>query len=221
MYGDRTEAGRRLADALRERGVEADVVLAIPRGGLPVARPVADALGAPLDVVVARKMGAPDNPELAIGAVASDGSVFLNDDVVSALGVDEDYVERVRNEEAENARRKADRYRTGPSPELSGKRVVVVDDGVATGATATACLRQVRAAGADRVILAVPVGSPQTVSALRGEADEVVCPETPPHFQAVGQFYGSFDQVTDEEAMEYLGSQEPDGDEDDGSDDVG
>ena len=205
MFRDRTDAGRRLAELLVERGVEADVVLGIPRGGLPVARPVADALDAPLDVVVASKIGAPHNPELAVGAVASDGSLWRNDALVDRLGVDEAYLSRERERESEAAREKLERYRgEREPPDLEGKRVVVVDDGLATGATTVAALRQVRAAGADRVLLAVPVGSPDSVERVRAEADEVICAETPPNFSAVGQFYDRFDQVSDEEAMAYL-----------------
>lgn len=204
MFEDRAQAGRRLAEELRERGIQADIVLAIPRGGLPLGRAVADALGAPLDIVVARKMGAPDNPELAIGAVASDGSVWLNEGLIDDLGVGEEYVERTRREEAANAEAKAERYRDWPAPDLRGKRVVVVDDGVATGATAIACIRQVKDAGAGRVVLAVPVGSPRAVEDLEREADAVVCVETPANFRAVGQFYADFGQVSDEQAMDYL-----------------
>lgn len=204
-FADREEAGRRLGAALADRGIDADVVLAIPRGGLPLGRAVADALGAPLDVVVARKMGAPHNPEYAIGAVAADGSVWLNESAIERHGVDDGYVERTREAEARNAREKADRYRDGsPVPDLTDATVVVVDDGVATGATARACVEQARAAGAKRVVLAVPVGSPRTVSDLEEAVDEVVCLETPAEFRAVGQFYEQFGQVSDEEAMAYL-----------------
>lgn len=205
MFANRTDAGERLAAELAERGLEADVVLGIPRGALPVARPVADELDAPLDVVVASKIGAPTNPELAVGAVASDGSVWYNDDVIEHLGVTDTYLERARREEADAARRKIQRYREeGEVPDLRGKRVVVVDDGLATGATARACLRQVREAGAERVVLAVPVGSPDSLAAIEAEVDEVVALERPTNFGAVGQFYRSFDQVEDEEAMTYL-----------------
>lgn len=205
MFADRTDAGRRLAELLDHHDVEADIVLGIPRGALPVARPVADALGAPLDVVVASKLGAPDNPELAIGAVASDGTLWRNDDLIARLGIDDEYVERERESEAEYAREKLERYRgERDPPDLAGKRVVVVDDGLATGATARACLKQVRDAGAAHVVLAVPVGSPDTVEELQEAGEEVVVDETPPHFRAVGQFYETFDQVSDEEAMAYL-----------------
>ncbi|WP_306052883.1 phosphoribosyltransferase [Natronococcus wangiae] len=205
MFADRTDAGDQLAAELERRGLEANIVLGIPRGALPVARPVADALEADLDVVVARKMGAPSNPELAIGAVASDGSVWRNEELIDRLGISEGYLEDVRDEEAENARQKADRYReTSGLPDLEGKRVVVVDDGVATGATATACLRQVRDSGAEHVALAVPVGSPDSIETLKREADDVISLQTPASFRAVGQFYRNFGQVSDEEAIEYL-----------------
>jgi predicted phosphoribosyltransferase len=205
VFEDRSDGGIQLAATLRDRGVEADVVLAIPRGGLPVGRAVADALGVPLDVVVARKLGAPGNPELAIGAVASDGTRWLNDRLVDELGVDGAYVERVTERERSAAEAKVDRYRRGRPPlDLDGERVVVVDDGVATGATTTACLRQVRSAGAHRVVLGVPVAPPEAVDRLRSEADEVVAVETPAGFRAVGQFYREFGQVSDEEATTYL-----------------
>jgi predicted phosphoribosyltransferase len=205
MFEDRTDAGERLAALLDDHDVEADVVLAVPRGGLPVGRAVADALGVPLDVVAARKVGSPGNPELAVGAVASDGTVWLNEAYVEDLGVSEDYLESTIERERAAAREKVERYRGDRPPlELRDRVVVIVDDGVATGATTIACIRQVREAGAARVVLAVPVGPPETVERLGTEADEVICVETPPYFAAVGQFYESFTQVTDEEAMAYL-----------------
>ncbi|WP_435348061.1 phosphoribosyltransferase [Haloarchaeobius sp. HRN-SO-5] len=209
MFANRTDAGRRLADMVRERGVEADVVLAVPRGGLPVGRAVADELGIPLDIVAARKLGAPGNPELAIGAVSSDGTVWVNDALVEDLGVSQGYIEDETVTERTAAAEKVETYRTGREPlDLHGKTALVVDDGVATGATTIACLRQAYAAGADRVVLAVPVGPPDTIERLRAEADEVICVETPSQFRAVGQFYDSFTQVTDEEARSYLESAE-------------
>jgi len=202
-FADRIDAGRQLGEALREAGVEADIVLAIPRGGLPLGRAVADALNGPLDIVVAKKLGAPTNPELAIGAVAADGSVWRNEALIQSRNVDEAYIERTRTEEAENAREKASRYRDEP-PELSGKRVVIVDDGVATGATARACIEQVRSEAPERLVLAVPVASPRTIPDLEGLVDELVCLQRPSEFRAVGQFYDRFGQVSDEEAMAYL-----------------
>jgi predicted phosphoribosyltransferase len=206
QFTDRTEAGERLGEALRERGIDADVVLAIPRGGLPLGRAVADALDAPLDVVVAKKIGAPGNPEYAVGAVASNGSVWRNEDAFDHRGIDEEYFQRRREEVAETARRTVERYRDGgPDPDVAGKTVVVVDDGVATGSTVRACLQQLRDGDAGRVVLAVPVGPPDTVRALEDLADEVVCLVTPSRFMGVGGFYERFDQVSDEEAMAYLG----------------
>lgn len=205
MFRDRMDAGKQLARLLDDRDVEADIVLAIPRGGLPVGRAVADALGVPLDIIAARKIGAPGNPELAIGAVASDGSIWLNDRLIDQIGVDDSYIDEGIDRERENAQAKVDRYRKGrQEPEIAGKKVLIVDDGVATGATTTACIRQVKNAGADRVILGIPVGPPDSIERLGSEVDEVVCVETPPHFGAVGQFYETFTQVTDEEAIDYL-----------------
>lgn len=209
-FKDRIDAGRQLAEALEERDVDPEIILAIPRGGLPLGRAVADRLGVPLDIVVASKIGAPHNPEFAIGAVASDGSAWLDRDTIDRLDVDETYVERERAREAENARTKADRYRRDrPAPDLAGKAVVIVDDGVATGSTAIAALRLVREQGADRIVLAVPVGPPDTVSELKSVADEVVCISTPVRFSAVGQFYDRFGQVSDDEAIAYLRADEP------------
>jgi predicted phosphoribosyltransferase len=207
MFSDRTDAGEQLAAELAARGVEADVVLAIPRGGLPVARAVADRLGARLDVVVASKVGAPGNPELAVGAVAADGTFWPNEDVIAGLEVSEPYLEREREQEAAAAREKLRQYRgeeRAPLPDVTGKRVVVVDDGVATGATARACLRAVRGAGADRVVLAVPVGAADSLAELEADADSVVAVEEPRAFGAVGQYYRNFAQVSDEEAIAVL-----------------
>ena len=204
-FKDRTEAGEKLGETLRDRRVDADLVLAIPRGGLPIGRAVADVLGVPLDIVVAKKIGAPGNPEYAIGAVASDGSVWRNEEAFRGTGSDEEYFEQQRETEAANARQKADRYRGDRSPpDLTDKTVVVVDDGVATGSTVRACLERLQGTDADRIVLAVPVGPPETIAELQSAADEVVCLETPREFSGVGQFYERFQQVSDEEAMEYL-----------------
>lgn len=204
-FADRTDAGQQLGTELTERGIDSDIVLAIPRGGLPLGRAVADALDRPLDIVVAKKIGAPHNPEYAIGAVASDESVWLNEAAIGMLDIDSEYLETQREEMAAAAREKAQRYRRdqGP-PSIDGQAVLIVDDGVATGATVRACIDRVTNAGADRIVLAVPVGSPQTIDDLRSIVDEVVCLETPSSFRAVGQFYDRFEQVNDEQAMTYL-----------------
>ena len=208
MFENRTDAGQQLAAVLRDRGVESDLVLAIPRGGLPVGRIVADSLGVPLDVVVARKLGAPGNPELAMGAVASDGTTWLNTRLIDDLGVGRAEVDETVRRERAAAAEKLDRYRGDRPPlDLRGKRVVIVDDGIATGATTIACARQVREAGAEHVVLAVPVAPPGTVERLADEVDEVVAVETPRRFGAVGQFYRAFGQVSDAVARSYLDSE--------------
>ena len=205
MFRDRIDAGEQLAEMVASENVTADVVLAIPRGGLPVGRAVADALDVPLDIIVSKKIGAPGNSELAVGAAASSGSIWLNDDLISQLGLDPEQVRRDGESVAEAAREKAERYRgNAPTPDLNGKTVLLVDDGVATGATMISCIRLAREAGAERIVVAVPVGPPDTIDTLEAEADQVLCLQRPEYFGAVGRFYESFQQVSDEEAMALL-----------------
>ena len=204
IFLDRVEAGERLAKALVHHAGTGCVVLAIPRGGVIVGEVVARALGAPLDVVVPRKIGAPGNPELGIGAVAP-GVRVLDPAAVAFLGVSERYLEReIAAQEAEIERRQhASRDGRPPVP-IEGRVAVVVDDGVATGGTAVAALRWARAQGAAHVVLAVPVAPPQTLERLAREADEVVALETPEPFLAVGEWYRDFAQTTDEEVVAAL-----------------
>ncbi len=204
MFSDRADAGRRLGAAILGR-LEGDVViLGIPRGGVIVAAEVADALGAPLDVVVPRKIGAPQNPELAIGAVAPGVQVW-DPDLIARLRVSPDYLQRaVADEEAEIDRRTAAYRGDRIASTLEGRTAVVVDDGVATGATAIAALRWARAQGASRVALAVPVAPTETVGRLAQEADDVFVLETPYLFRAVGEWYRRFDQTSDREVVEAL-----------------
>lgn len=205
VFTDRAAAGAELGEALVEQDVEIDLVLGIPRGGLPVARPVADALDVSLDVVVTKKLGAPGNPELAIGAAGSDGSIWRNDDLIDRLGVEKAYVEDEAQRAVETAREKAVTYRDGrATPSLAESRVAIVDDGVATGATVIAAVRLVRAAGVPEVVVAVPVGASDTLNQIAEEADEVVCLSQPASFGAVGAHYESFEQVSDEEARALL-----------------
>lgn len=204
-FANRTEAGEQLAEVLDERGIDPDIVLAIPRGGLPLGRAVADELDAPLDIVVAKKVGAPRNPEYAIGAVAVDGSAWRNLEAFRRHGIDEEDFERKSAEKAVEAQEKAERYRDGRArPDVAAKTVVVVDDGVATGSTARACLESLDKSGAGHIVLAVPVGPPESIGELEAIADDVVCLSTPGVFRGVGQFYDDFSQVSDEEAMTYL-----------------
>lgn len=205
MFTDRTDAGAQLAAALRRSDTDADVVLGIPRGGLPVARPVADALNRPLDVVVAKKVGAPGNDELAVAAVADDGTTWRNESLIGSLDLTTGYLEDAIDHARREARETVTRYREGrPTLDLTGKRVLVVDDGLATGATMSACLQRVTGAGAASVDAAVPVGSPRTVDSLSRLADEIVVLEAPQNFSAVGQFYERFGQVSDDEAKALL-----------------
>lgn len=205
MFTDRTDAGERLADELESRGVDPDIVLGIPRGGLPAAAAVAGRLGRPLNVVVAKKIALPSNPEYAVGAVTAEGAAWYETDILGQLGLEESDLEDEREQARRRAEEKRDAFLDGLSPpELEGRHVLIVDDGVATGATMRACIRTANAAGADRVTVAVPVASPTTVPELEQEADEVIVLETPERFRAVGQFYQSFDQVPTEKAVEYL-----------------
>ncbi|HXF72644.1 MAG TPA: phosphoribosyltransferase family protein [Actinomycetota bacterium] len=204
IFADRVEAGERLAVALaRYKGADA-VVLAIPRGGVIVGEAVARALGLPLDVVVPRKIGAPGNPELGLGAIAP-GVRVLDEWLIERLGVTEEYLEREIEAEEREIERRERVYRAGRPPvDVGGKAAIVVDDGVATGGTAIAALRWARAQGAARVVLAVPVAPPGSVPKLAREADEVVVLETPEPFFAVGEWYRRFDQTTDEEVIAAL-----------------
>jgi predicted phosphoribosyltransferase len=204
IFADRLEAGERLAKALVHHAGTPCVVLAIPRGGVVVGEIVARALGAPLDVVVPRKIGAPGNPELAIGAVAP-GVRVLDPMALALMRVSEHYLEReIAAQEAEIERRQH-AYREGrPAHPVKDRIAIVVDDGVATGSTAVAALRWARAQEAARVVLAVPVAPPQSLERLRPEADEVVALETPEPFFAVGEWYREFDQTTDDEVVAAL-----------------
>ncbi|ACV49269.1 MULTISPECIES: phosphoribosyltransferase [Halomicrobium] len=207
MFRDRTDAGRQLAEAMADRGVSPELVLAIPRGGLPPGRAVADHFDAPLGVVVAKKLGAPNNPELALAAVAEDGSVWRNDELLARLDVTDEYVDAERVRVGDEARETAERYRDGAFPSLRDRRVAIVDDGIATGATMRACLARVRAAEPASIAVGVPVGPADTIDDLGASADTVVCVETPAAFRAFGAYYRNFGQVSDEEAMGYLASE--------------
>jgi len=205
LFRDRVEAGRRLAEALAGFGGFGCVVLAIPRGGVVVGFEVASRLGCMLDVVVPRKIGAPYQPELAIGAVTEDGGVIVEHEIAKLVGASEDYIKEAAGREIREIRRRVDRYREGRPPvEVRGKDVILVDDGIATGATMRAAISYVRKLGARRVIVAVPVAPPETVEKIRREADEVICLHTPSDFYAIGQFYENFEQTTDEEVIRLL-----------------
>ena len=210
MFEDRADAGRQLAAALADHASPDVVVLGLPRGGVPVAWHVARALGAPLDVILVRKLGVPYQPELAMGAVGEGGARVLNNHVVARCRITQEELARVEAREGEELARRVERFRGGRPPvDLEGCTAVIVDDGIATGATAKAACRVARARGARRVVLAVPVAPPHAVRSLRKVADEVVCLSSPHWFSAVGEAYRSFDQVSDSEVAVLLGQEPP------------
>jgi predicted phosphoribosyltransferase len=206
VYRDRTEAGRVLAERL---GAYADrpevIVLALPRGGVPVGYEVARALHAPLDVFIVRKLGVPGHEELAMGAVATGGVRVLNDQVVRSLGIPDSVIDAVASWELEELRRRERLYRGDrPPPDVRGKTVILVDDGLATGSTMLAAVRALRQQQPARIVVAVPIAAPDTCELLRAEVDDVVCAVTPEPFYAVGLWYRDFSQTTDEEVRELL-----------------
>jgi predicted phosphoribosyltransferase len=204
-FRDRRDAGRRLAARLAGYTPERPLVIALPRGGVPVAYEVARALGAPLDVFVVRKLGVPGHPELAMGALASGGTLVLNEEVVELLQVPKRIVDLVAAMEAEEIARREKLYRAGRPPiDVRDRAVIVVDDGLATGATMRAAVVALKRASAHRVIVAVPTAAPETCRALREVADDVVCMTTPEPFVAVGLWYEDFTQTTDDEVRELL-----------------
>lgn len=205
LFTDRTDAGQRLAEALRHLAGEKPVVLGLPRGGVPVAAAVATALGAPLDVIVVRKLGVPYHRELAFGAIGEGGVRVINDDVVRRGGLSPSDIATVERAEQTALVRQAEQFRDDrPRLALDGRTAIVIDDGVATGATASAACQVVRAQGAARVVLAVPVAPADTVAWLRTQVDEVVCLSTPALFSAVGEWYRDFSQTSDEEVVSLL-----------------
>ncbi|MER6947938.1 phosphoribosyltransferase family protein [Nonomuraea sp. NPDC000554] len=203
LFADRAEAGEFLAERLGH--IHRPVVLALPRGGVAVAVPVARALEGELDVLVTRKIGYPSFPEMGVGAIAEGGEPVFDLTLLHRLGLTPGSLSDVVGREQQELARRVQVYRGDrPLPELAGREVVVVDDGLATGVTARAALRAVAAAGPGRVTLAVPVGAPDTVLAMRDEADEVIVLSTPMDFRAVGQWYERFDQLSDADVLDLL-----------------
>ena len=204
VFADRSAAGKQLAQALDHLGEADVVVLGVPRGGVEVAAEVAAQHGWDLDIVIPRKVGAPHNPELGLGAIAP-GVRVLDERMLRTLGVSKEYLEgEIAAQEAE-IRRRSRAYRLGrPQADLAGKTAVIVDDGIATGGTAIAAVRWAKAQGASRVVLAIPVAPRDAVERLSGEADEVVCLASPEPFYAVGQWYGDFPQTRDEQVIRLL-----------------
>ena len=207
MFANRQEAGWQLGEALQRLRATRPLVLGLPRGGVVVAAEVARALGGELDVMLVKKLRAPGNPELALGAVAEDGRAHVNPDVRGLTEASEDYLERERHERLKEMRAQAAAYRAvRPRVEPAGRTVVLVDDGLATGATMLAAVQCAALSGPERLVAAVPVGPPDTVRqfAAMPEVNEVVCLQTPAWFGGVGQFYEDFSQVSDEEVVRIL-----------------
>jgi putative phosphoribosyl transferase len=204
-FRDRRDAGERLAARLAPLADESPVVVGLPRGGVVVAAAVAEALGAPLDVIVVRKLGVPSQPELGMGAVGEGGVIVRTESVIQTVHVTPEQFDAVVARERAEVDRRAERFRGGREPlSLTGRTVIVVDDGIATGGTARAALEVARAHGASRVVLAVPVAPPDTLRELASVADEVVCLEAPRWFQAVGMHYADFTQTSDADVVELL-----------------
>lgn len=207
VFQDRRDAGRQLAGVLAPLSRERPVVIALPRGGVPVAFEVARSLRAPLDVLAVRKLGAPGNPEFAIGAIAEDGTVVLNADTASHVGTTQELLDATLEREIGELCRRVERYRDGRRQvDVQGRTVIVVDDGLASGLTALVGVRALRARGAARIVVAVPVGARESVALLGREADEVICPSIPRELLAVGRFYEDFSPTSDGEVVALLGA---------------
>jgi predicted phosphoribosyltransferase len=212
LFHDRVEAGRRLVSALKGTVGKDAIVLAIPRGGVVVGHVVARALGVPLDIIIPRKIGAPGNSELAIGAITEDGTTILDETLIQQLEISRHYIEEQGKKQKLEIERRLKLYKgNARSPILSNHEVVIVDDGIATGSTIKAALSSVRKRGAKKITIAVPVGPKTTIDELKDQADRVVCLFTPEPFYAIGQFYKNFDQTSDEEVRRLLrsGSEKP------------
>ncbi len=204
-FSDRVEAGKRLAAELKDFRGEKGIVLAIPRGGVIVGYEIAQALNLPLDIIIPHKLGAPDNPELAIGAIAEDGTAILDQNLIAYMGVSREYIAEESERQKKEIQRRLNLYRQGAEePNLKGQDVIVADDGIATGSTMKAALASLKNRGAATITVAVPVGPSSTIEELKRLADRVICPYTPEYFQAIGQFYSNFTQTTDEEVIELL-----------------
>ncbi len=205
FFVDRVDAGKRLASALKNFSGKKGMVLAIPRGGVVVGYIISKALNLPLDIIIPRKIGAPDNPELAIGAVAEDGTTILDQNLIKYLRVDREYVNEETERQKQEIKRRLKLYRQDTSyPDLKGLDVIVVDDGIATGSTMKAALTSVKNRGAASITVAIPVGPPSTINELEKMANRVLCLYTPEFFQAIGEFYKDFSQTSDEEVISLL-----------------
>jgi putative phosphoribosyl transferase len=203
---DRYDAGRRLASALSNYADRSDLlILALPRGGVPVAYEVARALHAPLDVFLVRKLGFPGHEELAMGAIATGGVRIIDQQIVQMFGISDEAIDRVTATEQRELERREQLYRDGrPAPDVKGRTAILIDDGLATGSTMRAAVQALRQEGARKIVIAVPVAPPETCEAFRDEVDDIICAVTPEPFRAVGIWYADFSETTDDEVRELL-----------------
>ena len=205
MFANRQHAGELLTEKMLDCQVDNLLILAVPRGGVTVAEPVWQVLGGELDLIIARKLGAPYQQELAIGAVTADGFMMLNENLVARLNVSLEYIAAIKEKECSEINRRMEAYRGKKNyPVIKNRTVIVIDDGVATGFTLLAALRSIKKEDPALTILAVPVGAPDTISLLEKEVDQLICLYAPGHFSAVGQFYQDFSQVSDAEVVSIL-----------------
>ncbi|HYB03959.1 MAG TPA: phosphoribosyltransferase [Nitrososphaerales archaeon] len=205
MFRDRKEVGQLLADRIRKLNIKNPIVLAIPRGGVPVAREIALAIRAPLDLVITRKIGFPGEPEYAIGAVTQEGHIIVDHQTVSRMGVTEKYLKEEAERQTKEIQSRMERYRGETSyPDLKGKDVIIVDDGIATGNTILAAIESVRRKNPASIILAIGVAPPDAIRKLTKSVDSVICLDTPEPFFSIGEFYVSFEQVDDDEVQRIL-----------------
>jgi predicted phosphoribosyltransferase len=207
VFSDRADAGRILASKLTNyKGRIDTVILALPRGGIPVAYEIGKELGVPVDVFVVRKLGVPGQEELAMGAIATGGMRIINYDVVEQLGINQETIDAVTDQERKELRRREQLYRgERPPREIRGRSVILVDDGIATGSTMRAAIAALRQLGPARIVVAVPVASPETCQQIGAEVDEIICAATPQSLHAISQGYERFEQTTDEEVRDLLG----------------
>lgn len=204
MFANRQDAGLRLAQELEVRRGQNIIIIAVPRGGVVVAAEIAKGLQAPLDLVIPRKIGAPGNPELAIGAIAGDQDVILNEPLMQTLGVTSEYLEKAKARELAEIDRRRQRYLSHPPLDIQGRVAILVDDGLATGFTALAAIKALRRRKPEELVVAVPVAPQDTYDLVKSQVDDLICLDIPRAFYAVGQFYRNFTQVSDEQVTAIL-----------------
>ncbi len=206
IFKDRQDAGRQLAKALSQYKKQKDtIVIGLPRGGVVLAYEVAKALSLPLDITCPRKIGAPLNPEFAIGAITETGEGIFNESVIATLGISPSYLQKTIEKEKIEAQKRLDKFRDGKPPRnFQGKTLIIVDDGLATGSTMKAAILSMRTVGAEKIVMAVPIAPPKTLQEISQMVDEAVCLDTPYFFQAVGQFYKYFNQTSDEDVIKLI-----------------